>query len=56
MTIFCEDPHDNWYAGLLTGSVQSARDHAGRAQFWLGSLAALTVFWSAIAFAVYFVL
>jgi hypothetical protein len=56
MTIFFEDPHDNWYAGLLADGVQIARDRAGRAQFWLGSLAALAVFWSAIAWAAYFIL
>jgi hypothetical protein len=56
MTIYCEDPHDNWYAGTLADCVQAGRDHAGRAQFWLGALAGLTVFWSIVGWAVFSVL
>jgi hypothetical protein len=48
MTII-EDPHDNWATGFVAGEE---RKHAMRAQFWLVTLGGLTVFWSAVAWAV----
>ena len=41
MTIYSEDPHDNWQVA----SLRPAKDHTGRSQFWLITFAALTVFW-----------
>ncbi len=44
MTIYSEDPHDNWQVATL----RPAKDHTGRSQFWLITFAALTVFWAAV--------
>jgi hypothetical protein len=46
MTVYCEDPHDSWHHALL------AKDHSGRAQFWMAALAVLAVFWAAVAWAI----
>ena len=54
MTVYCEDPHDSWYA--LADCVQAGRDRAGREQIWLATLAGLTVFWSIVGCAVYYIL